>query len=180
MRELEAAHAAVGGTGAGRRTATQQINDAYIVLTAAHFQRYCRDVHTEAATHIVGALHPRSVNTVFAVLLSRDRQLDRGNAQPASLGSDFGRFGMDLWDLLERKHRRNVGRKHRLAQLNVWRNAIAHQDFALKPDQRAIVGDSRRTLIWGRIWRSACVSLAGDIDAVVGDYLATILGARPW
>jgi hypothetical protein len=45
LGEIEQAHAAVGGTGRGRRYATQQINQAYAVMLASQFQGYCRDLH---------------------------------------------------------------------------------------------------------------------------------------
>ena len=42
LDEVEAAHAAVGGAGRGRRYTTQQINQAYVVLLCSQFQRFCR------------------------------------------------------------------------------------------------------------------------------------------
>ena len=53
LDEIEAAHASVGGTGPGRRYATQQINQAYAVLLASQFQGYCRDLHTESVAHLM-------------------------------------------------------------------------------------------------------------------------------
>jgi len=38
LDEIENAHRLVGGTGPGRRTATQQINQAYAMLLASQFQ----------------------------------------------------------------------------------------------------------------------------------------------
>lgn len=52
LDEIAAAHAAVGGQGPGRRYATQEINHAYAVLLSSQFQRFCRDLHTEAAAHV--------------------------------------------------------------------------------------------------------------------------------
>lgn len=48
LDELLAAHAAVGGTGRGRRYATEQVNRAYALAVAAQFQGFCRDLHSEA------------------------------------------------------------------------------------------------------------------------------------
>src|SRR5579884_2178893 len=47
LDEVENAHRSVGGTGPGRRYATQQINQAYAVLLSSQFQAFCRDLHTE-------------------------------------------------------------------------------------------------------------------------------------
>jgi hypothetical protein len=44
LDEIANAHSAVGGTGPGRRYATQQINQAYAVLLASQFQGFCRDL----------------------------------------------------------------------------------------------------------------------------------------
>lgn len=38
LDEIEAAHAAIGGSGPGRRYATQQINQAYAVMLSSQFQ----------------------------------------------------------------------------------------------------------------------------------------------
>jgi len=160
LSQLEVAHAAVGGTGVGRRTATQQINDAYIVLTAALFQRYCRDVHTEAVALIVAAVDRPAIGDLVSASLLFSRQLDRGNATAGSIGADFSRLGLAVWDLLQMRSPRTIERRRHLDQLNIWRNAIAHQDFALGAQATATVGTSRRTLVWARKWRASCVGLA--------------------
>jgi hypothetical protein len=61
LDEIEAAHGAVGGAGPGRRTATQQINYAYAVLLSSQFQRFCRDLHTEACDRRGCRDHPRAM-----------------------------------------------------------------------------------------------------------------------
>lgn len=53
LDELEAAHQSVGGTGRGRRYATQQINQAYTVLLCSQFQGFCRDLQVECADYFV-------------------------------------------------------------------------------------------------------------------------------
>ena len=180
LDQLERAHRLVGGPAAGRRRVTQQINDAYIVLLAAHFQRFCRDLHTEAVEKLVAAITPQAVREIVLTILLRDRQLDRGNAQPASLGSDFGRLGMNLWAELAAQNRLNRRRQIRLYQLNIWRNAIGHQDFALKPDERLRVSGTRRTLDCAKDWRSACNSLVHELDQAVAQRVQQVAGRRPW
>ena len=40
LNQIEMAHTAIGGTGPGRRYATQQINHAYVLLLAADFRAF--------------------------------------------------------------------------------------------------------------------------------------------
>src|SRR2546426_8652738 len=53
LDEIVEAHRAVGGTGRGRRYATEQVNHAYAVLLTSQFQGYCRDLHSECVYHTV-------------------------------------------------------------------------------------------------------------------------------
>src|SRR5205823_5921323 len=89
LDEIAQAHAAVGGTARGRRYAMQQINHAYVVLLAAHFQGFCRDLHSECVDHILDVCAPPGpLRPLLRAEMTRGRQLDRGNAQPSSLGAD--------------------------------------------------------------------------------------------
>ena len=58
LDEMAKAHVAVGGSARGRRYTTQQINQAYAVLLAAHFQGFCRDLHSECVDHILAVMAP--------------------------------------------------------------------------------------------------------------------------
>ncbi len=130
LDRIEAAHAAIGGTGPGRRYATQQINHAYVVILAAEFQGFCRELHDECIDAMLTATTPSSLHEVIRRSLSLSRQLDRGNATPSALGSDFGRFSIEFWPkLISREPRARVWQQA-LAELNEWRNAIVHSDFA--------------------------------------------------
>src|SRR5580700_2423715 len=102
LDEIVEAHRAVGGTGRGRRYATEQVNHAYAVLLAAQFQGFCRDLHSECVAYLasVVATHP-ALRDVLQDEFNLGRQLDRGNAQSGSLGADFGRLGIDFWPELE-------------------------------------------------------------------------------
>jgi hypothetical protein len=130
LDEIARAHAAVGGTARGRRCTTQQINRAYAVLLASHFQGLCRDLHSECVHHLLGVMTPAVLRNLARAEFTRGRQLDRGNARPSSLGADFGRLGIDLWDSLKTYDPASTGWKDDLELLNDWRNAIAHQDFS--------------------------------------------------
>jgi hypothetical protein len=52
LDNMVAVHAAVGGRGRGRKDAIQQVNNAYAVLLSSQFQKCCRDLHSQAASHI--------------------------------------------------------------------------------------------------------------------------------
>src|SRR5437763_1104584 len=119
LDEIAQAHAAVGGTKRGRRYATQQVNQAYAMLLASQFQGFCRDLHSECVDHLVAALAPpAALAPLVQAEFTRSRQLDRGNAQPASIGADFGRLGIDFWSEVESHHPKNRTRKVELGVLN--------------------------------------------------------------
>src|SRR5277367_6033191 len=84
LDRIEHAHSAVGVTGRGRWYATQQVNQAYVVLLASHFQGFCRDLYAESAEFLVGLVNPRYLQPLLRRELNRNRQLMRGNAQPGS------------------------------------------------------------------------------------------------
>jgi hypothetical protein len=55
---MEEAHHTLGGSAPGRRWRLQHLNDAYIVLLAAHFQSFCRNLHSEAVSVFAAATQP--------------------------------------------------------------------------------------------------------------------------
>lgn len=118
LGELLAAHQSVGGSGRGRRFATQQINHAYAVTLAAQFQGYCRDFHTECAEALVRVVTAPAVAAILLAATLRDRRLDRGNASPANLGSDFGRFGVRFWPELAAATGAGTADQAQLGELN--------------------------------------------------------------
>jgi hypothetical protein len=133
-----------------RGPARQQISDACIVLLAAHFQAFCRELHTEAAEAIAASTpHMDLVKRAFVL----GRQLDRGNATPGALGADFGRLGIDLRPAL---------------------------NFQLSSSALATVAGTRRSLAFVRSCCACCEVLARQFDAVVEMRLWGRLGRRPW
>jgi hypothetical protein len=130
--ELDRLDAAVHASHASDRAHRQQLVDMYILLLAGQFQGYCRALHDEATGIVVAHVRPVGARTLVNELLTGRRQLDRGNAHPAALGADSGPLDMDLWPELARRDGRAQQRRHRLDQLNVWRNAIAHQALPLR------------------------------------------------
>jgi len=176
LSQLEAAHAAVGGTRAGRRTNTLQLNYAYVLLLSAHFQAYCRGLHTDVAQLLVDASDPE-IGAVLDINLAFNRQLDRGNAQPATLGADFNRFDFEFWTVVKATDARNEARQRKLEELNAWRNAIAHHDIDTR---RADLHPHEVTLAACRTWRGALNGLARSFDRVLSDRLQTLIGTHPW
>jgi len=179
LRELgriEAAHAAIVNVGPGRRDITQQINQAFTVLLSSQFQGFCRDLHSECVDCFANSISPASARTVVRLDLLTGRKLETGNPNPGNLGSDFNRFGLKLIDELVAQDPNNQGRKPMLEELNVWRNAIAHQDFT----KRELQGKSAINLNTVKSWRAACRGLATSMDEVMRRRLATLFGISPW
>lgn len=67
-------------------------------------------------------------------------------------------------------------RIERLEELSLWRNAIARQDF----DKAKLGGRTTLRLDEVRAWCSACNGLAGTFAAVMGHYVASMVGSNPW
>jgi hypothetical protein len=174
LDDIEAAHRSVGGIARGRRYATQQINHAYAVLLASKFQAFCRDLHSESVDFLVRAVSPAVLQSVLRAEFLLDRSLDRGNANPSTIGSDFNRLGVEFWKQVYSDHPRNDRRKEMLEELNRWRNAIAHQDF------HPVGGSSILHLPRVKAWRKACNRLALSFDHVMHAHLAAIIGVSPW
>ena len=175
LDEIERAHRSMGGTGPGRRHATQQINLAYAVLLSAQFQGFCRDLHDEGADLLIQLTTPASLWETFKDALVWNRKLDAGNPNPGNIGSDFNRFKVKFWVEVRTVDARNKSRFERLEDLNRWRNAIAHQDF----DPR-VLGPGQLRLETVQEWRSACEGLAISFDRVMRLPLREMTGTPPW
>src|SRR2546426_3443884 len=104
LDQLLEAHRRIGGTGAGRRTETEQINWALVLRLAGEFQGFARDLHSLGVDRFASwvASGNVQVESVLITLLTRGLKLDTGNAEPASLGDAFNRFGVRWWPALGR------------------------------------------------------------------------------
>jgi hypothetical protein len=179
LDEIELVHGKVEGTGVGRRVFTQQVNYAYAALIAAHFQSYCRALHTEATQVLVASVPDPGLAGVLEGLLTQNRLLDKGNPTPRNLGNDFARFGFKFWEAVEADNRHNAGRKKKLEQLCEWRNGIAHGDIARKRAEGKLVPATLK-LATCRQWRRALGALSISIDKVVGAQCQNLGCAQPW
>lgn len=179
LDELIAAHTSVGGEGRGRRYATEQINASLVVQLAAHFQLFCRDLHSETIEGLaLGA--PAGYRSMLRVGFATRRGLDRGNASAQTIAMDFDRFDMGIWDQVNAFSCLTAVRRVRLEQLMVWRNAIVHQDFAFSAQQEALLAGSSLTLAWIRRWRGACDGLAQTFAQVISAHVHGVTGRSPW
>lgn len=179
---LRTIHADLTGRRSGRPRTTQQVVDAYIILLSGLFQQYCRDVYQEAVDEVVAAVAIPRLHPVLYKNFQWSLELGSKNAQPSSLGSDFGRLGMDFWARLRSRDSRSRTRQNKLESLNVWRNAVAHQDFVRNDDFNKKAGKTRRTLAYAEDWRAALTALASDIDAAMSAHLVWLLSlpSLPW
>jgi hypothetical protein len=175
LDEIEHAHRSVGGSGPGRRYATQQINYAYAVLLSSQFQGFCRDLHDECVGLLVQWVTPVALRDAFEEALVLNRKLATGNPNPGNIGSNFNRFDLEFWNEVRAIDTRNQIQFHRLEGLNRWRNAIAHQDF----DPR-VLGRRHLRLETVRQWRAACDRLAISFDKVMRMHIHFLTGVFPW
>ena len=177
LDEVENAHRSVGGTGPGRRYATQQINQAYAVLLSSHFQAFSRDLHTECVNFLVAPVPSLDLREMNRASLVFNRKLDRGNPNPGNIGSDFNRLQLQFWAAVDAHRPANPSRRILLEELNEWRNAIAHQDFA-----PAMLRSGRPALQLAQVqgWRKVCEGLAQSFDEVLHAYIQVKTGTAPW
>lgn len=178
------AHSRVGGAGPGRRTRAdelinRQINAALVLQLAAEFQGFARDLHDELAIAVRGEVSAfgAGVSTIVSLALNQPRQLDRGNATPGALGSDFARFGIDLWSDMKDRDARSPIRQAEPERLIRARNGLAHSDE--RQLQRLRAEGVGITLAAARGWRHVLDQLAPSMDAVLVAYFEARFGSRP-
>jgi hypothetical protein len=179
LDELYEAHARVGGTSPGRRIDTEQINWSLVLRLAGEFQGFARELHDLGAETFSGwaAGGNAQLQTFILALLTRERVLDRGNAQPGGLGADFGRFGLAWWPELTLRDVRTKRRQEKLEKLNEARNAIAHANVS---EIATLRGDGYPlTLDTVTLWRNALNGLAVTMDDTLAAHLAAVFGRQP-
>jgi hypothetical protein len=177
LDEIEHAHRSVGGTGPGRRTLTQQINQAYAMLFSSQFQGFCRDLHGDCVGHLVASVVSPVLLETYRGNLLFGRKLNTGNPNPSNIASDFNRLGLSFWPAVAADHPRNPQRRRALETLNRWRNAIAHSAFT--PDMYR-GGRPSSHLSEVQEWRRARDGLARSFENVMHAYLLAATGVAPW
>ncbi len=142
----------------------------YVLLLSAHFQGFCRDLHTESVMVIVSKVRPR-LQILIQEQFAASRKLDHGNPNIQNLKEDFRRFGFALD--LPAANSANAARLLDLGLLNNWRNIAAHHG-AIPTG----VPSLSLPLLQG--WRNSCAGLATSLDDTMYNELRKILRRAPW
>jgi hypothetical protein len=179
LDEIDSLHRLVEETSQSVPALTRQITNAYAASTLAHFQRYCRALHTEAANALVAALPNPALARVLGGALIERRFLDRANPTPGNLNQDFGRFGFKLWLDVDADDEKSSARKKELARLCEWRNAIAHGDISRKRAAGQLV-PLDLDLETCRDWRRSLDALTVSIDRVTARRCQILGCPEPW
>jgi uncharacterized protein YaiE (UPF0345 family) len=143
---------------------------AYVLLLAAHFQGFCRDLYTESAQVIVSRVRRPALEVLFQEQFSARRELDHSNAHFGTIVKDFNRFGFAAKATLDALP---GALKADLHDLNEWRKPAAHQNVVLPAG-----GPLTVPMIQG--WRNSCNTLAIELDRIMYNKLRLRLRRRPW
>jgi len=157
------------------------LNEALVLRPASEFQGFARDLHDVGCRQFAVWASPSNtaIENVIHTRLSEARDLDRGNANPGSIGRDFGRFGFEVWPALARRDPSSATHNRSLEQLNAARNGLAHADLAALAALRAqgvplVLNTYRR-------WRRDLDALAANLDAELASQLGRLFGRPdPW
>ncbi len=142
----------------------------YVLLLSAHFQGFCRDLHTEGTLVVVSKVRP-SLQVLMQKQFVALRKLDHGNPNIQNLKEDFARFGLTL-DLAA-ANPANTARLLDLGILNRWRNIAAHHGVI--PGGMPIL-----SLPLLQSWRTSCDGLASSLDDILYNELRRLLRRTPW
>ncbi|MGX7827691.1 hypothetical protein ACTG9Q_21645 [Actinokineospora sp. 24-640] len=182
LDRLFAAHDLISADTHGRTMETDELDHAILLRLAAEFQGFSRDLHDDCIEMLMSAASkadPRLRFILVSYNLQFNRRLDSGNASPGSLGTDFGRLGVQLWlDLKVRFPTQVQAWNAQLTMLNMARNGIAHDDSAKIQEVEA--AGWPLTLATACRWRDALDSLAEGMDTVCKAHLHDIVGVEPW
>ncbi|MBB6406179.1 HEPN domain-containing protein [Arthrobacter sp. AZCC_0090] len=180
LNALREVHSNLTGGRRGRQWATEQLNHALIARLISEFQGFSRDLHDEAIDFIFQeavATSPSIEPILRSGLLNR-RGLDTGNPTLTNLASDFSKLGLTAFRARLGAH--NSAAESWLADLsslNEARNAIAHGDDVKLAH---VLQTHRLTQETARRWRTSLNRLARGMDSIVGAYLKSLTGKKPW
>ncbi|MDQ8043012.1 MAG: hypothetical protein REI11_00285 [Patulibacter sp.] len=170
---------AVAGDKPGRKWGTTELNRGYVVALAGQFQGFCRDLHSECGQAVVAGAPP-NLQSLLAAELTRDRQLDRGNARAGALGADFGRFDLDFWPTLKTSDGGLEERQKKLEELMVWRNSVAHDAPQMSPSDIATIRGTTPSRAQNSVWQTNLNVLATAFDSVMRTEIKKLVGTAPW
>jgi hypothetical protein len=170
LAELDAQCAACIALAPAHPNLVEENLRGYVLLLSAHFQGFCRDLHTESAQTIVLRVRP-SLQMLIQSQFINNRRLDRGNPNLQNLQEDFERFEFRL-DLAGADPA-NPARLTELGLLSAWRNVAAHHG-TIPTNLPAL------SLPLLRRWRNSCDGLATSLHAIMYNELRRILRRVPW
>lgn len=178
LNQLTEAHRLLRKNRRSNTAPLEAVNWSMILVLAAEFQGFARELHDEAAEFLASSMAQGDQN-YFEIIrnnLTLKRELDSVNAKPSSLSADFKRLGIsDLWNDIETANPAGAQWRAQLGTLNAARNAIAHHNPGkLQTLGVAISANTTRS------WRAACNGVSKQMDIALKDYLARTTGRRPW
>ncbi len=178
LNQLAEAHRLLRRDNRSNTAPLEAVNWSMILVLAAEFQGFARELHDEAAEFLAGSM-AQGDQSYFEIIrnnLTVKRELDSVNAKPSSLSADFSRLGVsDLWNDIETANPSGAQWHTQLGVLNAARNAIAHHN----PGKLRILGAAINANTT-RSWRAACNGVSLQMDMALNDYLTRTTGRRPW
>lgn len=150
-----------------------------LLRLAAQFQGFAKDLHRDTAIAFSSLLQPPSdaIKHLVTAGLQANRELDRSNAREPSIGRDFARFGLKIWEAMEAADERTARCRLDLRWLNFARNALAHDD-GIKLERLHAAG-YKVEIITIRQWRRSLDLLAVSMTRVVASYLGSLFDTTP-
>ena len=148
----------------------------FVMLISAHFQGFCRDLHTECVQAVANAVPP-SMLLIFQTLCEAGRELESANAKYSSIKADFERFGFDLTAALHFNPATAATNDALITQinhLNIWRNYAAHHNNLAPKYGGPFLLPTIQT------WKNSCNDFAIVLDGVMYHRLLAITGVAPW
>lgn len=178
LDQLKDAHTLLSGS-AGANVSLEAIDWSRILVLAAEFQGFARELHDEASEFLASAV-ARGDQKYFEIVrnnLTISRSLDAVNAKPASVAADFQRLGIsDLWEDIEKSSPDGARWHSQLGILNKARNAVAHGNPAMLNSLSGIMVNTVTIVSW----RSACDGVCELMDGILMNYLKDTTGRVPW
>ncbi len=132
----------------------------YVVLLAAQFQGFCRDLYSECVSAVVATV-PLAMQTLVQRQCNSRCELAGANARYESIRADFERFNLSLTTAFDTHSPAAAGWVTTLGHMNAWRNTVAHGNPVAPPHGGPL------SLASVRMWRAACDNLAGALEVVV-------------
>lgn len=173
LAALDTQFAAAGGAVPPDPVLEDALLRGYVVLLAAQFQGFCRDLYSECVSAVVATV-PLAMQTLVQRQCNSRCELAGANSRYESIRADFERFNLSLTTALDTHSPAAAGWVTTLGHMNAWRNTVAHGNPVAPPHGGPL------SLASVRMWRAACDNLAGALEVVMYHHLSAKTGAPPW